>query len=162
MFNAVGSIPGSITSIVSIVINMGRIMTNTDIKILLFAGVSGVACLISGLRGILNREKINKISDFYMCIDLLLLGIMSTILLLFFLFFRVTPIGLSMMSEKRFDMLVWVWFMIFFFVGGVYGILNKKKINNYMNFQLSIYGVGASIIAAIGVVAFLLQWGWPK
>ena len=137
-------------------------MINTDIKILLFAGISGVAFLTSGLRGILNRRERNKISDFYMCIDLLLLGIMSTILLIFSLFFRVTPIGLTMMSEKRFNMLVWIWFVIFLSVSGIYGILNKKKINNYMHLQLSRYGVGGAIIAAVGAVVFLLRWGWPK
>ena len=137
-------------------------MTNTDIKLLLFGGISTIGGLIFGLRGVLSRKKINKKSDFCMSVNILLTGIAMAIFLVFFLFFRITPIGLSMMSEKRFDTLGLIWLAATFFVYGIHGVVNKKRINNPMFFQFCLMGLIGSLILAIGTVLTLYRWGWPK
>lgn len=137
-------------------------MTNTDTKLLLFAGLSAILGLIFGLRGVLHRKEITKQSDYYMCVNILISGIVMAIFMIFFLFFRITPIGLSMMSEKRFDTLGLIWFAISFFITGIHGVANKKKINNLKFFRFCRMGLITSLILGVGIIIVNLRFGWPK
>ncbi len=136
-------------------------MTATDIQLLIYAGLGGIPILIIGIHGILNRKKINSVSEFYTSAGLLFAGSMMFVFLIFLLFFRFTPIGLSMMSEKRFDVLGIFFGIITFFVWGTYGIVNRKKFSKPAR-QIDVAAVVGSIISTIGIIIFLLRWGFPK
>ena len=136
-------------------------MTATDIQLLIYAGLVGIPILIVGIRGIVNRNKINNASHFYSSISLSLLGSMMAIFLIFLLFFRFTTVGRTMMSEKRFDVLGIFFFIIISFIWGTYGIVNRKKFSKPAR-QIDVAAVVGSIIVTIGTIIALLRWGFPK
>ena len=136
-------------------------MTNTDIKFLIVMAVAGIFGVALGLHGILNKKKINRMSDYYMSINLLLGGMIIVPLFLFsLLFFWLDLKGMSPINKKTYYVLATEWGAIAFLISGLHGIINKKKINNKQFYGLCVSGVISSLIAIIGMIAIAMKWGW--
>lgn len=137
-------------------------MTNNDIKFLLLTVGGGIFVLTLGAHGILNRKKINKISDFYMSINFLLEGVIMIPFFILSLFFWLYAKEVNFMSKNVYYLLASMLLGLSMLAAGAHGILNKKKINNSGFFKISISQLIGSIFIFVGEVVYCLVWGWPK
>jgi len=127
-------------------------MIKQNLPYMIMISLASVASLVVGLYGLLNRGKIN----FYRSINILINGIILSSLSIFYIYNILNWTGT--MSKDFFYKLITIGMTIFFFIGGMYGVLNKEKINDPIAFGFSRMAVILSIMYTIGLVAFWLKW----
>ncbi len=138
-------------------------MTDMDIKTLLFGGGSGIVGIAFGLYCFISRKQGKEIPQitYYNAINLFIWGIMMAILMVIFFIVRVTEFGRGYFSENAAYCLIIIWVVISSLVCGVHGILKREKLSDQASFRLSVGQVVGALIAFVGIVLFLLKWGWP-
>ena len=138
-------------------------MTDMDIKTLLFGGGSGIVGIAFGVYCFISRKHGKEIPQitYFNAINLFIWGIMMALLMVLFFFVRVTELGRAYFSENAAYGLLTIWIAISLFACGMYGILKRKEFSDQASFRLSVGQVVGALIAFVGIVLFLLKWGWP-
>jgi len=120
------------------------------------AGIVSIVSLVLGLSGFSEKEKINKSSRYYISVNHLINGIMLAILFILSMFYVFDWIGST--NKASFFSLIEIGAIFTLFISGMYGVLNKKKINNPIFSRFSRQGVILSMILTVSLVAFWLRW----
>ena len=133
-------------------------MTGIDAKIIFFCGVSGAVALFLGFYGIRNKDEINKSSNVYMSINLLMGGALMVIFLPLFIYLRFSAAGINKEVVYAGGT---IWIAASLLACGIHGVLHKKQIKDKSFFTLSVGQLVGAIIMIIGALAMILKWGWP-
>lgn len=137
-------------------------MTTDDRKFLLMLCVIMLFCIGVGLHGIMNRKKINKVSDYYMSVNFLLGGVLLIpCILMSAIYFGLKAKNTTLFNENTLYLILLFWLGLAELTIGLHGLLNKKKINNPAFDRFSEASVITFVLVVIGIVVWVWLWGWP-
>jgi len=127
-------------------------MLKENLSYIITMGVASIVCIVIGLYGILNKEK----SNHFRSVNALIAGGMLFCLSVFYLYYVINWNGA--MSKDIFYNCLMIGFVIYLFIGGMYGVLNRKKIDDPIAFRFSRQAMIISIMGLVFLVLFWLRW----
>lgn len=130
-------------------------MTVQEKKWLVMSAIGTVIFLLSGMNGIINKEKRNNESDYLMSMNTCFLGVSFLFSFIASLLFY--QYGRDMLKEEVFYAIMIAGMSFGLLITGIHGILNEKKINNLVFVQFSKAQLGGGIIGFIALLVFLLS-----